>query len=197
MKVIFQSSAPFRFSFSLAGCEVWIGRRIQVSVTLPRAREPGIWSESAELGRSFLGRGYPSCFGGVAVGSSPSSTHHPSPFQVQQLRWGVGCTTDLSGYCYHSGEEKIILALGLRSQSMSLRKHDGRCLPSGRRVCLGPFSSSWLEKLGRGDRTGSKAGLRDSNAHPHLLLPSKSSQPKQSHQLGTEYSNTWTCGSSC
>lgn len=154
MKVIFQSSVPFRFSFrlmicdfSLAGCELWIGRTIHVGVALPRVWEPGSLSESAKLGRSFLGRGYPCCFGGVTVAVFLLPVTLP-PFRNSHCIgvWGVLLTslaiavTDLTGR--NVGEEKFILVLGLRLQSTSLREHGGRCLPSGRRVCLGPFSSS-------------------------------------------------------
>lgn len=76
-----------------------------------------------------------------------------------------------------------------------LRKQDGMHLPSGGSVCLGPFTSLCLEKLRRGSGVESKAGLGNRKSHP----PSTSSREipllkvlklKQSHQLGTEHSNT-------
>lgn len=114
MKVIFQSSVPFRFSFrlmicdfSLAGCELWIGRTIHDSVALPRVWEPGSLSESAKLGRSFLGRGYPCCFGGVTVAVFLLPVTLP-PFRNSHCIgvWGVLLTTDLSGYCCYRSHRK-------------------------------------------------------------------------------------------
>lgn len=70
------------------------------------------------------------------------SLFYPSAFPLSGTATALGCgvwgvlltslATAVTGR--NVGEEKFILALGLRLQSMSLREHGGRCLSSGRRV---------------------------------------------------------------